>query len=814
MGCFKNIYENNHVPKTGLFKCAVVEDHANSMLYLYDECGSYVSIASASGGYSSIQAQIDAINERLSLTGTPPTSNMVDVEEWLDDVFLETVGSSAGQQNYRVIKEEEYQEVIFGLRAISQEMGKRYEDIDISAASDFLTAYGFTVVKGVDKANATPYVLVYNENTRGTNNYRAWGAYYFNMAEKLSLIISAPHPKSDSRSEIMSLRHAQRQPGAMLALSGVYRTTFDGMKTALRSHGTTGEVVLEFRGAQTSPIPYNATRAQLQSAIEALPTVGAGNVTVHNENTMNSINTLIIQLKPELYNENSPGDTITLASSTMDGPLTVTHNTDEARNYNSLFHKTIVEFSQQGILTVQYHGFADVRNTGVPRGANVVLSDARTARTPVYYAVRDALDRNGVHVLTRYDYNTQSISFLGGPSSGTFTLRYNGQTTAPIQYTSSENILMGLMQSALEALPNIGNGNVSVEISTNNNQGVPTFIIRFVGDLYRKAVGPRIVATSSLDQGEIRVVNGSNVGLAAVTNSQARDIQSNGHTFIHLEVSSTYRFNDELREKLIGIMAGLNLPQLASASFPAAARPGDNPSNAPAAVGRGLRTGNSKVWSPSDHVHPWSNSDFEAGANYIAGRNNINSGNVWRSPMQMRGIVGLGSHYTPGEYNLQAWTNDPATTSATQQVSGGAGTLNTIRVRIPSEIVTNDIENIHIHVTNPLIGSDVYFGIYASGELVAETGDVSSLLTANGYKTLPLTAPVSLSQGYVEVAFFVGSASQLPSFRSHATSAIINGPFSTSGARWGVADTGLTNTLPTTLGNKTAVATGYWIGLS
>lgn len=58
MGCFKNIYENNHVPETGLFKCAVVEDHSNGLFYVYDSCGDYSIIDSSNrSGVTSVNGK-------------------------------------------------------------------------------------------------------------------------------------------------------------------------------------------------------------------------------------------------------------------------------------------------------------------------------------------------------------------------------------------------------------------------------------------------------------------------------------------------------------------------------------------------------------------------------------------------------------------------------------------------------------------------------------------------------------------------------------------------------------------------------------
>ena len=63
---------------------------------------------------------------------------------------------------------------------------------------------------------------------------------------------------------------------------------------------------------------------------------------------------------------------------------------------------------------------------------------------------------------------------VGGATAGDFTLTFEGDTTAPIQFDSSP----GAVQSALEALASIGSGNVSV----TGAAGGP-WTVEFVGDL-------------------------------------------------------------------------------------------------------------------------------------------------------------------------------------------------------------------------------------------------------------------------------------------------------------------------------------------
>lgn len=50
----------------------------------------------------------------------------------------------------------------------------------------------------------------------------------------------------------------------------------------------------------------------------------------------------------------------------------------------------------------------------------------------------------------------QTVTITGTPTGGTFTLTYAGQTTAPIAYNANA----AAVQAALEALSNIGAGNV------------------------------------------------------------------------------------------------------------------------------------------------------------------------------------------------------------------------------------------------------------------------------------------------------------------------------------------------------------------
>lgn len=85
----------------------------------------------------------------------------------------------------------------------------------------------------------------------------------------------------------------------------------------------------------------------------------------------------------------------------------------------------------------------------------------------------------------------QTATVTGAPTGGTFTLTWNGQTTAAIAY----NATAATVQTALAALSNIGAGNVTV----TGVAGGP-YTVDFVGTLANTDVA-QMTATASLTGG-------------------------------------------------------------------------------------------------------------------------------------------------------------------------------------------------------------------------------------------------------------------------------------------------------------------------
>lgn len=91
----------------------------------------------------------------------------------------------------------------------------------------------------------------------------------------------------------------------------------------------------------------------------------------------------------------------------------------------------------------------------------------------------------------------QTLTIGGTPTGGTFTLVFDGFTTAAITWSATNNTLRDNVDAALEALPNIGTGGVTTAVGTMT-AGIGTLTITFAGNLASLAVATITVGTNSL----------------------------------------------------------------------------------------------------------------------------------------------------------------------------------------------------------------------------------------------------------------------------------------------------------------------------
>ncbi|MFM7835199.1 MAG: hypothetical protein ACKPJD_25675, partial [Planctomycetaceae bacterium] len=89
-------------------------------------------------------------------------------------------------------------------------------------------------------------------------------------------------------------------------------------------------------------------------------------------------------------------------------------------------------------------------------------------------------------------------------AGGTFTLSWNGQTTAAISLNNNTSAQAADIQSALTALNNIGSSNVSVAWDNTSAAVAPRFLVTFRGALASTQVAPITASGSALQHADVQ----------------------------------------------------------------------------------------------------------------------------------------------------------------------------------------------------------------------------------------------------------------------------------------------------------------------
>ena len=203
-------------------------------------------------------------------------------------------------------------------------------------------------------------------------------------------------------------------PSAVQATAGALVS--DVQTISVSGAPAAGTFQLAFDGQTTAPVPFNATAAQIQTALAGLSNVGAGGVACSGGAL--------------------PGASVTV---TFAGPLSV------------------------GAQPVISAAGSTLTGAGSPT--------VSLAHTTTGAAIADV----------------QTLTLAGGPTAGTFTLTFQAQTTAGIPW----NATSAQVQAALSDLLAVGTGNVACTGGPLPGAGV---VVTFAGQL---APGPQPVITGT-----------------------------------------------------------------------------------------------------------------------------------------------------------------------------------------------------------------------------------------------------------------------------------------------------------------------------
>jgi len=258
---------------------------------------------------------------------------------------------------------------------------------------------------------------------------------------------------------------------------------------------TGGEFTLTLGGRTTPPLPYNAAAFEVQTALEALSSIGAGNVSV----TGGAGGPWTIEFIKELAKTDIPsivtnGTQLAGALSvlTVDNAVSAAAGTNEQQqlaftplpdsggkftlSYNGattvpITYPTAAGTIENALEALPTIGAGNVIVTGANAGPWTVefVNDLRSESRPSINVDTRPLETDGlkkvnpdVVIATSKESSgtneLQRISLPAGIQSGTFALEFNGETTADIPYNASRD----QVKTALEGLANINVGDVQV----------------------------------------------------------------------------------------------------------------------------------------------------------------------------------------------------------------------------------------------------------------------------------------------------------------------------------------------------------------
>ncbi len=300
--------------------------------------------------------------------------------------------------------------------------------------------------------------------------------------------------------------------------------------------GASGNFTLTFKGQTTGLLAFNASAAQVQSALNGLSTIGGvgGSVTVSLSSSTYTVTfggSLAGSDLVQMTGSGSGGAGVSVATS-IDGGPTVTSEvqsvtvTGSAGSFTLTFNGQTTGALAFNATTAQVQSSLNVLSTIGGVGGSVTVyrsgSDfivtfgASLRRTDVSQMTASGSGGATASVVTNTEGGVlagteiQTVTVSG--SSGTFTLTFNGQTTSSLPFSATA----AQVQNALNALSSIG-GSVAVTASGS------VYTVTFGGSLGRTDV-PQMTGSGAGGASVAVVTNADGSGgiADAITDSSGR----------------------------------------------------------------------------------------------------------------------------------------------------------------------------------------------------------------------------------------------------------------------------------------------------
>jgi len=274
-----------------------------------------------------------------------------------------------------------------------------------------------------------------------------------------------------------------RGPASAQDTEQIFNGVTDPSRTVTVAGGpTAGSFILSFNGADTAPIPFNATAPDVESQLTALATIGAGNVTVTGPDggpyavtftgarahpvpmLTASHSSLTGGSNPRVHIEQAgPADpvrTVTIKGDPTGGSFTLSFNGADTAPIPFNATAPDVESQLTALATI---GAGNVTVTGPDDRAFSVIFTGALAHPAGLLTVSSSSLTGGSNPDVEIQQGgpadpVRTVTIRGDPTGGSFTLSFNGADTAPIPFDATAPDI----EERLTALATIGAGNAGV----------------------------------------------------------------------------------------------------------------------------------------------------------------------------------------------------------------------------------------------------------------------------------------------------------------------------------------------------------------
>ncbi|MFN5972952.1 MAG: beta strand repeat-containing protein, partial [Planctomyces sp.] len=260
-----------------------------------------------------------------------------------------------------------------------------------------------------------------------------------------------------------------------------------------------GSFTLSYAGQTTAAISLAGSTAlqasQIQQALQALTSIGTGNISVKYDTTSTNADTaprfLLTSGTISVENITASGTNLTngasVATNTTAGTSTTVNEVQTIKLETGTATGTFSIALAFNGNTYQTAALPfDATAAAIQSALNTAISavgSAAVARSGTAGSATLTITFGGGLGGKNLDPLTVTTSTVTPTAGGSFTLTYGGQTTRPINLVTGNSVQATLIQLELQRLPNIGSGNVDVTWDSTSAAQQPRYRVALQGAL-------------------------------------------------------------------------------------------------------------------------------------------------------------------------------------------------------------------------------------------------------------------------------------------------------------------------------------------